>query len=66
MLLKGELVLLFPDQSSSAEKDGAAIHAVRMPGRSHVAKSQLFITHLRDVFGDPPFWDNYMLVCAGL
>lgn len=40
------------------KKDTAAIHAVRMPGRSHAAKAQLFISHLRHSFGAPPYWDR--------
>ncbi len=58
MLLEGKLISLFAPHISNAEKNASAIHAVRMPGRSHAAKAQLFITHLRDLIGDPPFWDN--------
>jgi hypothetical protein len=36
----------------------AAIHAVRMPGRSHPVKAKLFIEHLREYFGAPPYWDR--------
>ncbi len=40
------------------DKAAPAIHAVRMPGRSHVAKVQLFIAHLRETFGEVPYWDQ--------
>jgi DNA-binding transcriptional LysR family regulator len=35
-----------------------AIHAVRLPGRSNDAKARLFTDHLREAFGDPPWWDR--------
>lgn len=58
MLASGKLVSLFPDMTSaSAMQTGPAIHAVRLPGRSHAAKAQLFIAHLRQHFGEPPYWD---------
>jgi DNA-binding transcriptional LysR family regulator len=51
------LVSLFPE-AQLADKHLPGIHAVRMPGRSHTAKAQLFITHLRTVFGEVPAWDR--------
>lgn len=54
----GKLVNLFPDAQPTPAKIQPAIHAVRMPGRSHAAKAQLFITHLREVFGQPAYWDR--------
>jgi DNA-binding transcriptional LysR family regulator len=51
----GKLVSLFPHIPSPV---GPAIHAVRMPGRSHTAKAQLFISHLRHEFGEPAYWDR--------
>ena len=51
------LVSLFPD-AERADKYLPGIHAVRMPGRSHATKAQLFITHLRTVFGEVPAWDR--------
>lgn len=54
----GQLVSLFADSGAPAKFSGAAIHAVRMPGRSHTAKTQLFITHLKNAFGEPPYWDR--------
>ena len=44
---------------SLAGRDGqpAAIHAVRLKGRSHAAKAQLFIAHLKTAFGSPSYWD---------
>ena len=63
MLAAGKLVSLFPgtpsESKSSPAKSPYAIHAVRMPGRSHTAKANLFIAHLRDAFGDPAHWDNF-------
>ena len=53
----GRLLPLCP-AARPPKKDTAAIHAVRMPGRSHAAKAQLFIAHLRDAFGSPPYWDK--------
>ncbi len=53
----GQLVSLFPDMPALVVQK-PAIHAVRMPGRSNTMKSQLFITHLREVFGSPPYWDR--------
>ncbi len=57
MIVSGELVVLFPD-NPPATKIEPAIHAVRMPGRSHAAKAQLFIEHLRSEFGAPAYWDQ--------
>lgn len=66
-LRDGRLVSLFPQRSpalahpgpSPNPTDGSAeIHAVRLPGRSHTAKAQLFIAHLKDHIGDPPYWDR--------
>ena len=53
----GRLLPLCP-AARPPRKDTAAIHAVRLPGRSHAAKAQLFIAHLRSSFGDPPYWDR--------
>ena len=55
LVTAGKLVSLFPDMAGST---GPAIHAVRMPGRSHAAKAQLFIAHLRHEFGEPAYWDR--------
>ena len=57
MIVSGQLVLLFPDAKPLPSKVQPAIHAVRMPGRSHAAKAQLFISHLRSEFGEPAHWD---------
>ncbi len=56
-LAAGRLVPLFAPVLSHASKSPAGIHAVRMPGRSHAAKAQLFIAHLKTEFGEPPYWD---------
>ena len=57
MVASGRLVNLFPD-ARAPDKDSSAIHAVRLPGRSHDAKAKLFIAHLRNAFGDPPYWER--------
>ncbi|PUA30888.1 MAG: transcriptional regulator [Cellvibrio sp. 79] len=57
-IVRGQLVCLFPDVPDIPAKIQPGIHAVRMPGRSHAAKAQLFITHLRKTFGEPAYWDR--------
>lgn len=57
MIISGQLISLFPEQPSLSKIE-PAIHAVRMPGRSHAAKAQLFIEHLRSEFGEPAYWDS--------
>lgn len=61
----GELVSLFPASVAAAAAAAAtakgpapSIHAVRLKGRSHSAKAQLFINHLKLAFGAPPYWDR--------
>jgi|APDOM4702015073_1054812.scaffolds.fasta_scaffold09117_1 DNA-binding transcriptional LysR family regulator len=54
----GRLVCLFPPSLQAAEAQPSAIHAVRLKGRSHAAKAQLFIAHLREAFGTPTYWDR--------
>ncbi|MNY74526.1 hypothetical protein D3C86_2135750 [compost metagenome] len=58
------MVNLFPDSVAAAaamaetsRSNAPAIHAVRLKGRSHSAKAQLFINHLKQAFGSPPYWD---------
>ena len=34
-----------------------AIHAVRLPGRSHNLRAKLFIDHLKREFGETAYWD---------
>lgn len=34
-----------------------AIHAVRLPGRSHSLRATLFINHLKQAFGETAYWD---------
>lgn len=58
LIASGELVSLFPAATTAAVNDAAAIHAVRLKGRSHAAKAQLFIAHLKSTFGAPPYWDR--------
>ena len=55
----GKLVVLFPDRPTPSKMARSAIHAVRMPGRSHAAKAKLFIDHLKNSFGEPPYWDGF-------
>ena len=57
-LVTGELVELFPNAKAMPDRQASAIYAVRMPGRSHAAKAQLFISHLKAHIGDPPYWDR--------
>jgi DNA-binding transcriptional LysR family regulator len=59
LIRAGKLLALFPEMSAPPKAFRAAIHAVRMPGRSHTAKAQLFIAHLKSCFGDPPYWDCF-------
>lgn len=63
MLAQKRLVLLFPEASSPRSRSPSAIHAVRLPGRSHAAKAQLFISHLKQAFGEPAYWDTATLPC---
>lgn len=61
-LASGELELLFPHAMATgaglAKKHSTGIYAVRLKGRSHAAKAQLFIAHLKQAFGDVPYWDT--------
>jgi DNA-binding transcriptional LysR family regulator len=63
-LRDGRLVSLFPKEFTASSGPGspaqgsAEIHAVRLPGRSHTAKAQLFIAHLKEHICDPPYWDR--------
>jgi DNA-binding transcriptional LysR family regulator len=61
MIAGGRLLPLFAAANLAATKSPSAIHAVRMPGRSHAAKAQLFIGHLRDEFGEPAYWDRALI-----
>jgi DNA-binding transcriptional LysR family regulator len=58
MIVAGRLVSLFPDAGDLPVAETAAIHAVRLKGRSHAAKAQLFVAHLRAAFGSPAYWDR--------
>lgn len=57
-LVAGQLVQLFPDATAPQVASPSAIHAVRLPGRSHTTKAQLFIAHLKKEFGEPAVWDE--------
>ncbi|MFP5392792.1 MAG: LysR substrate-binding domain-containing protein [Gammaproteobacteria bacterium] len=54
----GALVVLFGPETHPPATARAAIHAVRLPGRSHPVKAQLFIQHVRDFIGAPPYWER--------
>lgn len=57
-LAAGQLEVLFPDTPTMPDRQQSGIYAVRMPGRSHTAKAQLFISHLKAHIGDRPYWDR--------
>lgn len=60
-LRSGELIALFPEEADAAPSPGMpAIHAVRLPGRSHATKARLFIDHLRAEIGETPWWDQLL------
>ncbi len=61
MISSGQLIQLFPDARDISLKVKPAIHAVRLPGRSHATKAQLFISHLKNEFGEPAYWDKPFL-----
>ena len=54
----GTLVSLFPEDDGSKEKGASAIYAVRLPGRSNVVRGRLFLDHMREHIGNPPYWDR--------
>lgn len=61
MVSSGRLVCLFPADPAddgAADSEPAAIHAVRLKGRSDATKAQLFISHLKKSFGSPSYWDR--------
>jgi DNA-binding transcriptional LysR family regulator len=61
MVSSGKLIQLFSGTRDISLKVKPAIHAVRLPGRSHATKAQLFISHLKSEFGEPPYWDEPFL-----
>ncbi|RYY76673.1 MAG: LysR family transcriptional regulator [Gammaproteobacteria bacterium] len=61
MISSGQLIQLFSDARDPSQKMQPAIHAVRLPGRSHATKAQLFISHLKSEFGEPAYWDKPFL-----
>ncbi len=56
-LATGQLVPLFDGDRAPRGKSNSAIHALRLPGRSHPVKAKLFIGHLQQYFGALPQWD---------
>lgn len=63
-IVDGRLLVLLPDATAPLAGPRPAIHAVRMPGRSHAAKAQLLIAHLRTAFGTPAYWDRALDAAA--
>lgn len=59
LVASGGLVVLFPELASPAGVP-SSIGAARMPRRSHMAESRLFVTHLKASFGPPPYWEGEM------
>lgn len=66
-IVAGQLVPVFPIPAirrhavpPRRDPNESAIHAVHMPGRSNQVKAQLLIRHLKEYFGDPPYWDLAM------
>jgi DNA-binding transcriptional LysR family regulator len=57
LIEKGDLVLLFSNMQTVTTSRGG-ISAVRLPGRSHQQKTNIFIEHLKIEFGTPPYWDR--------
>jgi DNA-binding transcriptional LysR family regulator len=53
----GRLIPLFADIPQPSQRARPAIHAVRLPGRSHEVKAKLFIAHLQQAVGIPAYWD---------
>lgn len=53
----GRLISLFANLPQPSPRTRPAIHAVRLPGRSHEVKAKLFIAHLQQVVGAPAYWD---------
>ncbi|HEY8025419.1 MAG TPA: LysR substrate-binding domain-containing protein [Burkholderiaceae bacterium] len=62
IIVAGKLIPLFGAADAAlSDKSPFAVHAVRMPGRSHTAKAQLFIGHLKNEFGSPAYWDRALV-----
>ncbi|NYE24814.1 LysR family transcriptional regulator [Pigmentiphaga litoralis] len=55
-IASGTLVPLFMDLPGYSTRQ-SAIYAVRLSGRSQATKTTLFIDHLRERIGSPPYWD---------
>lgn len=54
----GRLIPLFADTPQPSQRARPAIHAVRLPGRSHEVKAKFFIAHLQQAVGAPAYWDS--------
>jgi DNA-binding transcriptional LysR family regulator len=57
-IVAGQLVSLFSAPPAPHGPSESALHAVRMLGRSHTTKAQLFIAHLKAHIGNTPYWDS--------
>jgi len=64
-IVAGQLVPLFGPASQQHEQAPGGVHAVRLPGRSHPVKAQLFIAHLRAHVGTPPYWEQALTAVSG-
>lgn len=53
----GRLIPLLGDAPQPVQRARPAIHAVRLPGRSHEVKAKLFIAQLQQAVGAPAYWD---------
>ncbi len=56
----GQLVPVLGPEHHPRRQAQPAIHAVRLPGRSHAVKAQLFINYLREIIGPEPYWEKTM------
>ena len=57
----GKLIVLFP-QAGQTRKSLRSVQAVRMVGRSSAIKSKMFVDHLRNTFGSPPYWERELVL----
>ncbi len=63
-IARGQLVCLFGPEYHPHGVPQPTIHALRLPGRSHPVKAQLFINFLRDYIGKPPYWERPAALAA--
>jgi DNA-binding transcriptional LysR family regulator len=65
-LVAKQLVSLFPVKEGPLSISEPALHAVRMPGRSHTLKAHVFIAHLKSHIGNSPYWDSTAMGQPGI